>query len=61
MISHEKFVVISSKINLINAEIVHPRQNLVDLVWRNRPMRSEEPVFKHGIEYAGTLLHFSAL
>jgi len=61
MISHEKFAVISSKINSINAKIVHPRRNLVGLVWRNRPMRSEEPVFKHDIEYAGTPPHFGAL
>ncbi|KAM6501799.1 Creatinase/aminopeptidase [Amanita muscaria] len=53
MLSHEKSVAINSKINSVNCKMVYPPQNLIDLVWKNKPPKSKAPVFKQEIEYTG--------
>ncbi|KAF5365894.1 hypothetical protein D9757_011057 [Collybiopsis confluens] len=34
-------------------ELVYPIQNLVDLVWKDKPAKSKHPVFVHPIEFTG--------
>ncbi|KAK2464776.1 hypothetical protein APHAL10511_003194 [Amanita phalloides] len=53
MLSHEKSLVINSKITTLDSKMIYPPQNLVDLVWKNKPPKSKAPVFKQEIEYTG--------
>ncbi|GLB45010.1 putative peptidase M24B family protein [Lyophyllum shimeji] len=53
MISHEKAMLINDKISQTNSKLVYPPQNLVDLVWKDKPPKSKAPVFLHPIEFAG--------
>lgn len=56
MLSHEKSVVINAKINALDSKMVYPPQNLIDLIWKNKPQKSKAPVFKQEIEYTGTFI-----
>ncbi len=56
MLSHEKSLVINAKISSLDSKMVYPPQNLVDLIWKNKPPKSKAPVFKQEIEYTGNLL-----
>ncbi|KAK7043106.1 hypothetical protein VNI00_008460 [Paramarasmius palmivorus] len=53
MISYEKATLLNSKINSSGSKLVYPIQNLVDLVWKDKPAKSREPVFIHGTEFTG--------
>ncbi|KAF8634266.1 hypothetical protein AX17_004223 [Amanita inopinata Kibby_2008] len=53
MLPHEKSVAISARINSVDSKMVYPPQNLVDLVWTNKPTKSKAPVFRQDIEYTG--------
>ncbi|KXN85539.1 putative Xaa-Pro aminopeptidase P [Leucoagaricus sp. SymC.cos] len=53
MISHEKAALIHSKLESLDCKFVFPRQNLVDLVWRNKPGKPRGVVYVQGIEYTG--------
>ncbi|KAF8317040.1 Creatinase aminopeptidase [Amanita rubescens] len=53
MLSHEKSLVINAKISSLDSKMVYPPQNLVDLIWKNKPPKSKAPVFKQEIEYTG--------
>ncbi|KAG5638225.1 hypothetical protein H0H81_001226 [Sphagnurus paluster] len=53
MISHEKAMLINDKILQANSKLVYPPQNLVDLVWKDKPQKSRAPIFLHPIEFAG--------
>ena len=56
MLSHEKTLVVNAKINSLDSKMVYPPQNLIDLIWKNKPQKSKAPVFKQEIEYTGTPL-----
>ncbi|GAW05634.1 Creatinase aminopeptidase [Lentinula edodes] len=53
MISHEKAVLVNSKLASRGSKLVYPIQNLIDLVWKDKPPKSREPVFLHPIEFTG--------
>jgi hypothetical protein len=54
MISHEKATLINSKINSSNSKLIYPPQNLVDLVWKDKPLKPKAPLFMQPIEFTGT-------
>ncbi|KAJ2911838.1 hypothetical protein MD484_g8576, partial [Candolleomyces efflorescens] len=53
MISHEKAQNINSKIGHQDSKLVYPPQNLVDLVWKDKPGKPREPLYTQPIEYTG--------
>ncbi|KAF9263733.1 Creatinase/aminopeptidase [Marasmius fiardii PR-910] len=53
MISYEKATLLNSKLNPTGSKLVYPIQNLIDLVWKDKPSKSREPVFIQGREFAG--------
>lgn len=52
MISYEKISAVTSKLDH-QSKMVYLVQNLVDLVWRDKPAKSMEPVFMQPIEFTG--------
>ncbi|KAJ8463214.1 hypothetical protein ONZ45_g17659 [Pleurotus djamor] len=53
MLSHEKATLLNSKIASLNSKLVFPPQNLVDLVWRDKPAKSRDHVFLQPREFTG--------
>jgi Xaa-Pro aminopeptidase len=56
MISHEKATLINSKIGPSSSKLIYPPQNLVDLVWKDKPAKPKAPVFLQPIEFTGTFV-----
>ncbi|KAI0630038.1 Creatinase/aminopeptidase [Trametes polyzona] len=54
LISYEKATALNNALKAKNSKLYYPPQNLVDLVWRDKPPRSREPIYVHPLEYAGT-------
>jgi len=53
MISHEKATLLKTQIAHSNSKLVYPPQNLVDLIWKDKPRRSTAPIFFRPIEFTG--------
>ncbi|KAF9065954.1 Creatinase/aminopeptidase [Rhodocollybia butyracea] len=53
MISYEKATLVNTKLASRGTKLVYPIQNLVDIVWKEKPPKSREPVFLHPIEFTG--------
>ncbi|KIY66435.1 Creatinase/aminopeptidase [Cylindrobasidium torrendii FP15055 ss-10] len=53
MLSYDKAITLNSKVVPKGAKLVYPVQNLVDLIWKNKPSRSKDPVFIQPIEFSG--------
>lgn len=53
MISHTKATDVNSQLTSRNSKLVYPPQNLIDLIWKEKPARSKEPVFIHPMEFTG--------
>ncbi|EIN13518.1 Creatinase/aminopeptidase [Punctularia strigosozonata HHB-11173 SS5] len=53
MLSHEKATHLNTLLSRKNSKLVYPPQNLVDLVWKDKPSRSKEPVYVQDIEFTG--------
>ncbi|KAF8907938.1 peptidase M24, structural domain-containing protein [Gymnopilus junonius] len=53
MISHEKATLVNSKINHKDSKLIYPPQNLVDLIWVDKPTKSLEMVYIQSTEFAG--------
>ncbi|KAH8107636.1 Creatinase aminopeptidase [Cristinia sonorae] len=53
MISHEKATALNNQLQTKHAKLVYPPQNLVDLIWRDKPSRSKAPIFRQSTKYAG--------
>jgi Xaa-Pro aminopeptidase len=53
MISHEKASLLSSKLSARSSKLVYPPQNLVDLVWKDKPTKSRDPIFIQPTEFSG--------
>lgn len=53
MIAHERATRLFKGLYDRGSRLVHPRQNLVDLVWEDRPKRPKDAVFVQPEEYAG--------
>ncbi len=62
MLAHAKAILINSKINpaAINSKLVYPRQNLVDLIWTEKPTKSLEMVYIQSTEFAGMDIYLVA-
>jgi Xaa-Pro aminopeptidase len=53
MIAHEKATLLNSKLTSRSSKLVFPPQNLVDLVWKDKPQKPREPIFVQPVEFAG--------
>lgn len=53
MISHTKATELNNQLTPKGCKLVYPPQNLIDLVWKDKPMRSKEPIFVHPMEFTG--------
>jgi Xaa-Pro aminopeptidase len=53
MISYQKATALSTRLAAVNSKLHFPVQNLVDFVWRDRPMRSNTPIFVQPPNFAG--------
>ncbi|KAG6864959.1 hypothetical protein C0991_005908 [Blastosporella zonata] len=53
MLSYDKASLINDKIFRVDSKFVYPPQNLVDLVWKDKPPKSKAPIFIQPIEFSG--------
>ncbi|KDQ55672.1 hypothetical protein JAAARDRAFT_133670 [Jaapia argillacea MUCL 33604] len=53
MISHQKATQLNTAINGKSSKLIYPPQNLIDLLWKDKPARSKEPIFLQPIEFTG--------
>jgi Xaa-Pro aminopeptidase len=53
MLSHEKAVTLNSQLQAKGSKLFYPPQNLVDLIWREKPPRSKEPVYVLSKNFTG--------
>ncbi|KAI0784645.1 peptidase M24, structural domain-containing protein [Abortiporus biennis] len=53
MISHEIATHLNSLLGPKGCKLVYPPQNLVDLIWKDKPSRSREPIYVQPIEFTG--------
>lgn len=53
MISHTKATELNNQLSPKGSKLVFPPQNLIDLVWKDKPLRSKEPIFVHPMEFTG--------
>jgi len=53
MISHEKATLINSKLSPLDCKFTFPSQNLVDLVWKEKPSKPRGAVYVQSMEYTG--------
>lgn len=53
LISYEKATALNNQLKPKNSKLQYPPQNLVDLVWREKPARSREPIYVHKSEFTG--------
>lgn len=53
MISHERATRLYKGLYDRGSKLAHPRQNLVDLVWEDRPKRPKDPVYVQPVQFTG--------
>ena len=53
MISHEKATLLNSKLGAIQSKLVYPPQNLVDLIWKAKPVKPDAAIYIQSTEFAG--------
>ncbi|KIJ60057.1 hypothetical protein HYDPIDRAFT_99513 [Hydnomerulius pinastri MD-312] len=53
MISHEKATSLNTKLNTKRSKLVFPPQNFIDLSWKEKPLRSKDPIFIQSIDFTG--------
>lgn len=53
MLAHEKAVVLNAQLQPKGSKLFYPPQNLVDLIWKEKPPRSKEPVRVQPLKFAG--------
>ncbi|KAF9643184.1 Creatinase/aminopeptidase [Thelephora ganbajun] len=53
MLSHSKATELNSQLSPKGSKLVHPPQNLIDLIWKDKPLRPKEPIFTHPMEFTG--------
>lgn len=53
MISYEKAVLLSSKLNDVGGKVVYPSQNFVDFAWTDKPRRPDKKVKILHLDYTG--------
>ncbi|KAG6895821.1 hypothetical protein C0992_012292 [Termitomyces sp. T32_za158] len=55
MLAFDKAMIINEKINRTESRFVYPSQNLVDLIWKDKPPKPKAPIFIQPIEFSGSL------
>ncbi len=55
MISNETAQQLYPLLQARKSKLVYPSQNLIDLIWVNKPVRSKNKIFVQPIEYTGEL------
>ncbi|KIJ09614.1 hypothetical protein PAXINDRAFT_182123 [Paxillus involutus ATCC 200175] len=53
MVSHKKATQLISKLNTKGSKLIFPPQNFVDLSWKEKPLRSKDPIFIQSIDFTG--------
>lgn len=53
MLSYTKATELNTQLTPKGSKLVYPPQNLIDLVWKDKPLRSKEPIFIHPMEFTG--------
>ena len=53
MMSHTKTTELNNRLASKDSKLVYPPQNLIDLIWKDKPLRSKEPIFVHPMEFTG--------
>lgn len=53
MISQEKFNILNTQLIAKSSKLVHPSQNFVDLIWKDKPQSPKEPIFVQPLEFTG--------
>jgi Xaa-Pro aminopeptidase len=53
MLSHEKAATFNAQLTAKSSKLIYPPQNFVDLIWKDKPMRSREPIFVQPMEFTG--------
>ena len=53
MPSHTKATELNNQLTPKGSKLVYPPQNLIDLIWKDKPLRSKEPIFIHPKEFTG--------
>ncbi|KAI0369605.1 Creatinase/aminopeptidase [Pilatotrama ljubarskyi] len=53
LISYEKATMLNNLLKPKNSKLYYPPQNLVDLIWRDKPPRSREHIYVQPIEFTG--------
>ena len=54
LISYQTATALNNALKPKNSKLHYPPQNLVDLVWRDKPARSREPIYVQPKEFSGT-------
>lgn len=53
LLSYEKATLLNTKLQDKKTKLYYPPQNLIDLIWKEKPPRSPEPVFVQPMKLAG--------
>ena len=53
MLSHEKAVLLNAQLGPKGCKLFYPPQNLVDLIWKDKPARSREFIYVQPSHFAG--------
>ncbi|KAI0646026.1 Creatinase/aminopeptidase [Trametes meyenii] len=53
LIAYERATELNNALKPKNAKLYYPPQNLVDLIWRDKPARSREPIYVQPKEFTG--------
>jgi Xaa-Pro aminopeptidase len=53
MLSHEKAMSLNAQLAPKNSKLAYPPQNLIDLLWKDKPSRSKKPIYVQPDEFTG--------
>lgn len=53
MLPHQKAVLLNSQLQSKASKLFYPPQNLVDLIWKEKPPRSKEQIYVQPLKYTG--------
>src|ERR1700722_10865415 len=53
MLSHEKAVLLNSKLSSRSSKLIFPPQNFIDLIWKDKPSRSKDLIALHPRQFSG--------
>ncbi|KAK7051058.1 hypothetical protein VNI00_005170 [Paramarasmius palmivorus] len=52
-ISYASATTLAASVNKVQSKVAYSQQNLVDIIWDDKPKRSQAKVFLHGLEFTG--------